>query len=471
MRMSKAVWLSCGVLIALLLAGIALISPEFGFDIPALEKPVIPLVIMLCAAGFFYLVAVRSGAEFDMNPRSFVFLLLIGAIMRGAMFFSEPILEDDFYRYLWDGAVTANGLSPYEYSPRQVWVGGANVPDRLGKLAGEWGVARERINHPELKTIYPPVAQGIFAAAYAISPWEIRGLRFIYIIFDVLTLSVLALALVRLGLPLAFLTIYWWNPLLVKEIYNSLHMDIAALPLVAGGLYVASQRRHVSGIFQLVIAIGIKLWPLALLPAIFRELVGSLRRLILLLAALCLGFIVLFAPLYLSGLESDAGIVAYLRSWENNDSAFKLLLWSVEFFLRLLHIHPGHGQFVARLTLPFLVGVWIFYVLRKPALEPGGLFDRGVLIVGGLFLIIPTQFPWYYVWLIPMLPLSPRMPFLILTMLLPLYYLGYYFAPRGGDFYREYIIPWAEFLPAWVLIAREWLAYRRSRHKAVQSIH
>jgi len=79
------------------------------------------------------------------------------------MLFTAPILEDDYYRYLWDGAVTANALNPYAYSPQQV-LKGTDIPVELTQLAEESGEVIHSINHPEIRTIYPPIAQAFFRA-------------------------------------------------------------------------------------------------------------------------------------------------------------------------------------------------------------------------------------------------------------------------------------------------------------------
>ena len=136
------------------------------------------------------------------------------------MLFTAPILEDDYYRYLWDGAVTANLINPYEYSPEEVLKGG-DVPEELLVLAEESGEIIQRINHPQIRTIYPPVAQAFFAVSYALDSWNLTTWKIILIIMDLATLSLIFSALGILKLPNSYLLIYWWNPLLLKEIFNS----------------------------------------------------------------------------------------------------------------------------------------------------------------------------------------------------------------------------------------------------------
>ena len=101
--------------------------------------------------------------------------------MRATLFFSTPILEDDYYRYLWDGAVTANGHNPYAYTPDDInyFTGDREVPDDLAALAQDSGQFAYRVNHGELGTVYPPIAQLAFALAHKISPWNIHAWKLI----------------------------------------------------------------------------------------------------------------------------------------------------------------------------------------------------------------------------------------------------------------------------------------------------
>jgi hypothetical protein len=55
--------------------------------------------------------------------------------------------------------------------------------------------------------------------------------------------------------------------------------------------------------------------------------------------------------------------------------------------------------------------------------------------------------------MLPFLTIIPYEPLLLLSALMPLYYLRYYFEPRGQfELYYQYIV-WLEYLPvlAWIL--------------------
>ncbi|MGD8306390.1 MAG: hypothetical protein PVF17_07030, partial [Ignavibacteria bacterium] len=60
--------------------------------------------------------------------------------------------------------------------------------------------------------------------------------------------------------------------------------------------------------------------------------------------------------------------------------------------------------------------------------QPGNhlsLFYRALLIVAVLYLISPTQFPWYYTWIVPLLVIRPKISLLLYPLFLPLYQIKY----------------------------------------------
>ena len=81
-----------------------------------------------------------------------------------------------------------------------------------------------------MRTIYPPAAQALFALSYVIDPFNLTTWKIILLVFDFAALILLFYALRASSLPYSYLMIYWWNPLLVKEILNSGHLDVLVKP-------------------------------------------------------------------------------------------------------------------------------------------------------------------------------------------------------------------------------------------------
>lgn len=448
--------LLCGTAVFLLLGAIAKISPRLSSG--AFEKDLIPVFIsLLVAASAVYFVAVGS---FRKNRAcSLLLIILFGLGFRVLFLFSTPILEDDYHRYFWDGAVVATGLNPYQYSPEEVAEGGGG--EKLKELKHFYGDTLEKVNHPHVKTIYPPVAQFFFAVSYKISPMSPTAWRIMLMVFDVVTLVLLLASLQKLGLSLQNSLIYWWNPLLVQQIFNSMHMDILAFPFVLGAilLFLYGSKRFWG--LALSFAVGVKLWP-ALLFGMFLKPLREKRETLLQVFVFAAAVLIIFLPMVVFKLDSTSGIVAYGKSWQNNSPFFAAVLSGWEFVLEAFDIHPGHAQAHSRIGLIGIFLLWKFYV----AFVCGslGTYRKALLIIGGAFLLIPAQFPWYYTWLLPFLCVAPSPGFLALTALLPLYYLQYWFPPHPGEggIFRDAVV-WIEFAPVWFLLAWEWWKFRASR--------
>lgn len=104
----------CGQgLLAFIFICLYLLAPEFDYMRQWVDRPLLEYVGLMMLAGITYfglvfLIPILAGV------RQSIWLLVIpGIILRLIIFPAAPIQEDDFYRYLWDGAVTAEGYNPY----------------------------------------------------------------------------------------------------------------------------------------------------------------------------------------------------------------------------------------------------------------------------------------------------------------------------------------------------------------------
>ena len=96
------------------ISGISL-SCEYGspFSHPSIAVPV-----LLITGTVLAFLALRTALKIENPQSSLLFLILcIGISLRAISLFTTPILEIDYYRYIWDGKVSAEGVSPYFYSP------------------------------------------------------------------------------------------------------------------------------------------------------------------------------------------------------------------------------------------------------------------------------------------------------------------------------------------------------------------
>ena len=121
----------------------------------------------------------------------------MAAAIRAAAWSAPLAPGDDYERYIWDGAVTAAGINPYRHSPQEAREAGPDDP-ALAALGRDGRGVLGRINHAHLRTIYPPVAQGLFAAAHLLALFRVAGLRIVLLAMDIA--ACMALAALLLGI-------------------------------------------------------------------------------------------------------------------------------------------------------------------------------------------------------------------------------------------------------------------------------
>jgi hypothetical protein len=445
---SKCWWYAGAILVALHVA-LLVLSPRFSSVYPLLHRPVLLLVALEFLAGVAWLAAVWPPAKAHLCGSSFFFMLGVGLLLRGLLFCSTPMLEDDYWRYLWDGAVLAHGHSPYAHAPQEfLATAGSADAALLQSVARDGHAVLERINHPTLRTIYPPLAQVAFAAAHWLSPWSLGAWRCVLLFFDAATLALLLLLLRQLQLPGIWATIYWWNPLLVLEIVNAAHMDVLAMPLVLGALLLTARRRPLCGIALMSLAVGMKVWPVLLLPLLFRPLITAPRRLVSAIVVAA-GILSLIAwPAVQGMLGASSGFAAYAGRWEMNDALFMGLLYGVRHLAAFMGL-PGSAAGVARGITLVLLAAWILWLARRPVTSAADLGERMLLVIAGLFLLSPTQFPWYGLWMLPLLVVRPRRSLLLLMVLLALYHLRFYYDARDKVNVFDHGLVWLEYIPVW----------------------
>jgi len=463
-------WSGAGLALIGAAALLAQISDQFGYDADVIDMPVPFLLVILIGAGAIYLslawwmkTTVRDNQATPAAP--IIWIVRAGVLMRVAFFGTQPILEDDYNRYLWDGAVTAHGLNPYTHSPFDA-ADGHSGNEKLDLLAKDAGPILERINYPKLRTVYPPVAEAFFALAHWLKPWSLDAWRAILLAGDFAILGLIALLLQATGRPMAWTALYWWNPLLVKELHNSAHMDILVTLPVLAALCLAIKHRTVWSAAAVAVGIGAKLWPVIVLPTLLRPWLQRPRVLMPAIAVAGLGAAALLAPIALTKLDGSSGFVAYGSKWQANDALFRGLEWLCLHAAAVLDLTEATGKLIARaLAFAALLGV-VAYVNKRPVDGAADMSWRVFVTVTALYLLSPTQFPWYYVWLAPLLPLFPVSGLLLLTMTLPLYYAYFYLAPRDMEHLFHYGVVLIIWLPVLYLLGRDLY-----RHFAAQEHH
>jgi len=403
--------------------------------------------------------AARSGARVRRAGEGAVLAAIVAfaALFRLTLLWSAPVLSDDLYRYRWDGRVLLAGRNPYAEPPAAPSL--APLRDSL----------YEPIAHKEVRTIYPPAAQLLFAAGAALST-GLLGLKILVALCDLLVILLLRGILARRGLPQDRILLYAWNPLAVIEVAWSGHVEPLGMLFVLAAGAAIIQRRDLRSTLALTIAGLVKILPLAL----FAPFLRSLRTRAILLAPLVVA--AAYWPFRSAGKRLLEGTEEYARRWSANESIFGIAQASIarvdptpalKGTIAWLRARvPGSGPL--DLLYPYLyppdlaraacagAALLIALALMRRRIEP---LRGSYLMTGALLLLSPTLHPWYLLWILPWLCLFPSRPWILLSGLVALSYVN--FGTGGRDAEPCPWIRWPEYLPFYLLLAGEWIAGRR----------
>jgi alpha-1,6-mannosyltransferase len=435
-------------------------GPLFAYEVEVINRPLVMMAASYCTASLLYLLVLwwllprHAGPRSSSSPATPIACLTIviigGLAARVLLFGSVPVQENDFYRYLWDGAVTASGLNPWQHAPQTV-IDGASGPvlAALGERAGD---VLTRVNYADLRTVYPPVTQIAFAVAHWLQPFSLDAWRAVLLVLELGMLGVIVALLRLCGRPALWCAVYWWNPIAIKEVMNSGHMEpVVMLPVVLA-LLLAIRFRIVAASLLTAIAAGAKLWPVLLLPAVWRRSVHRPGLVIGTGVAFAAASALMYWPVLAAGVDETSGFVAFGTQWQRISASFSALLWLSAQLPQTL----ASPELVARLAAAGLVGVIVLYSNRTAPADAAGLARRFMIAAAALLLLSPVQLPWYYLWLLPFLCIHPNPALLLISATFPVYYAFFELTARNvGEAWLEALV-WAMWLPVWAALLAQW---------------
>jgi hypothetical protein len=484
-------------------AAIALLSLQFTPDSIPAQRPILVVLALFGLASGLYFLALAKILPVKLDQASDLRAVLLFALLyRFLLLPSWPIQEIDFYRYLWDGRVTLHGLNPYRFSPWQLddlEVSGERVElKRLAQESDSVQTIFNGIHHREQPTVYPPLAQVVFAVVVLLTPTaapvavHLLILKIVLVLFDIGTVLVLARLLRRLELPGAWCLAYAWCPLCLKEIANAAHLDAIAVFLTVLALYllIAGFRSAEAGegtrgwrpgmavaaLVVLGLAVLAKSYPVVLLPIVAAYLFRRVRWRSLAPLAAFVGVIILGYLPFASGGENKAeansagtGPAAFASEWEINDLLFMVVHRNLSapgqgddhWFVIVpagwrQALHEGvfepwteserwpEGAIPAKLAALALMSLILLGICAREAWrvwrqpEPMPVLAGVFRVLAWGWLLSSTQNPWYLLWALPFMVFDGRRSWFLLTGLAFIYYLRFWLEYHDSDVSAAY---------------------------------
>lgn len=383
-------------------------------------------------------------------------LLLLYVTLRILFMHAEPFYEDDYYRYVWDGIVGSNIDNPLIIAPEEVLeqqsIDGSNklrqalTEERSGYLSSddELNYLLTNINYPESPSIYGPVAQ-LFLAFQSLLFDALKSLglisdliknriiflQLIFLIVECLAIYVFNQCLIHLRLSNHLLYAFCFCPLLLKEVANSIHIDVLSMCLSLQAFLSCLRNQRFMSAFFLSAALCVKSYALVLVPIFFLKLKFSKLFMILIVCIISM----FYMPFLLTGTEEIwAGTRYFSLCWSMNDfftAQIRELLYH-SFNLQTLEkiIFPIGNFWVSEVQLfSRLIGLGCFAILYlwyllpyiKSELDESTFLRLVSLSLFGVVYFSPVQNPWYLLWGLPFYILACHIPILFLVSLSQFY--------------------------------------------------
>jgi alpha-1,6-mannosyltransferase len=377
---------------------------------------------------YFYLVSrVRNG---DVG---FLTVCIPALCCRALFLPCEPLLSDDLYRYVWEGRVFLAGWNPFVVAPSSELLSGL-------RDAAIW----PNINHPDVPSIYPPLAQYLFAVN-ALAGGGTTLMKALFLVMEMGCVFAVALATRHDARAdrLSLLAVYGLNPLVFVETAWSGHLDAVAWGLLCVAMVVwrnTSRAALWSGLcLGMSIStkfIGVMALPLMLLSP--RRDQAPAEAVVHRTMFCCVVLLVVSAsylPFRDAGFGVFSGFGTYTALWRSNDGVFDVLASSEEwliqaarpdaktdenylrferwesFFIEMGWTETWREREVAAVTYAYqdiaqwaakFIGLllvlaalaWAVFVLRDP-------WEGFAFVFFVLLCVAPTVHPWYVAWLVP----------------------------------------------------------------------
>ncbi|MGB6154175.1 MAG: mannosyltransferase [Pricia sp.] len=348
-------------------------------------------LLTLFAALFFLCLRIIQFEKWNLK-----FLLVIGILFRLVFLMAEPNLSQDFYRFIWDGHLVANGINPYlEVPDMLIQQKDLIIPNALELYNGMGELSAKHFSN------YPPLNQLIFALAALLGGKSIVGsvlvMRTVIILGDIGIVYFGRQLLKHFNRPQHLIFWYFLNPLVIIELSGNLHFEGVMLFFFVWALYLLSKKKWMLAAVPYALSIAIKLVPLLFLP-LFLKYLGFKKSPIfyLLVGATCgLCFIPFYSPEFLGNYSQTIGL--WFSNFEFNAGLYNgIKQIAIVFDGKPWELIKTYGKIVPILTVLAVLGITFLQQNQKLAV----LLTSMLSVLTLYYFLSATVHPWYIIFLV-----------------------------------------------------------------------
>lgn len=307
-------------------------------------------------------------------------------VLRLSLLFAVPELSDDFYRFIWDGRLLSQGISPFATLPSKLM-----EDPEFNQIAINQQLF-QGMNSPDYFTVYPPIAQWVFYLAAKLFPDSIFGnlmvMRLITILFEagsvILIIKILRVSKLSANRAL----IYAWNPLVIIELTGNLHLEAIMIFFLLLAIYLLHKGKWIESSAAMGAGVAAKLIPLIFLPLLlFRMPWKKILGYWAICGVVVLGFfLTIWSPELIEGMRSSLSL--YFQKFEFNASIYYLMR-EIGFAVTGYNIIQEAGKYLALATLAIIL-VFAWYSHKSMNWPKAMVWALTIYL-----LMSTTVHPWY----------------------------------------------------------------------------
>jgi hypothetical protein len=331
-----------------------------------------------------------------------------GVVFAGIFLPINPVGAQDIYHNVFDARIVWKYGDNPNVLPPSAYAGDPLLPSVVA-----WS---------EFASVYGPVWYGVSGVAFAIGGdnlrWSVYGQKLLTATFLIGTALLAALTAERIckGTGAAAAVAVAWNPLMLFETAGNAHNDIVMIFFAMAAFYALASRRWLWVFPLLALAVATKYVLLLLAPLmlvwLLRRLDVPRRQVILSVALGALVGIAVYVPFF-QGVDT---LEIIRRQSGYNTSSPSALLDAV------LHRWAGmdglaSSRLMKQIVVPAFLLLYLWQVWRVRGDLPE-LIERSFVVLFLLLLVATWWFwPWYVLWIVPLVALLPRRGVAIIGLL------------------------------------------------------
>ncbi|MGJ8638874.1 MAG: glycosyltransferase [Opitutaceae bacterium] len=390
------------------------VALAYGVLTPTFDTPTVWRTVLFAVLGCLGVALVLLTPRFKKGRFVILGVWLPAVLLRLALLPVAP--SDDVNRYLWEGKLVLNGVSPYAQT--------ADSGSLVEYRDGYW----EAMNHKDKSTAYPPLTELLFAAVASVG-YHPLVFKCAFIIADCLVIAGILSILRSRGFSEAYAGFYAFNPVALLSFAGEAHFDVWMLAALVWGVWAFDKKRYGLAVSLASIATGIKWVTLPLIPFFsrYQKPFDFFKVGVVAMSVLLLPFLYFWDSI--SSLAQ--GLFAFGGTRSFNGPIYDLLLLGLDLPRGLCSL-----LVVAAFALVIL---WRWFLRSR---FPVDAHIRWIL--GALIILSPTVHFWYIAWILPFVCLRPSLPWLVLSVASAVYFYVW-INPTWGLTLEQRWVFWAPF--------------------------